>query len=54
MRLRDCLILCLINLFCVPIMLCLVVHLWAGHMNAEIMNSVRERQMEEEARRSLV
>lgn len=53
MRLRDYLILALIIMICVPTNYCLVVQLWVYRRNAEIANTVRQRQLEEEGRRTL-
>jgi hypothetical protein len=53
MRLRDYMVLSLIIIIGCPLLLSLVVHLWACHQNAESMNSFREMQMEELNRQSL-
>jgi hypothetical protein len=51
MRLRDYVILSLIISIWFPINLCLVVRCWVYHGNPEVMNFVREEQMEQERRR---
>ena len=53
MSLRDYMALALIIIIGFPILLSLVVHLWAGYRYAESMNSAREREMEEVNRLSL-
>ena len=53
MRLRDYVVLSFIIMTWLHIAPCLLIHFWVCHRNAEIMNSVRERQMEAEIRRDL-
>lgn len=53
MRLRDYVVLSFMVMVCFPISLCLVVHFWVCHRNAEMVNSARENVMEEVVRRSL-
>ncbi len=53
MRLRDYLVLSLIIMIGFPLSLCLVVHLWVCHRDAEIRNSARGGQMEMEMRCNL-
>ncbi len=52
-RLRDYVVLSLIIMICLPISLCLVVHLWVCHRYTQLENARRENQMEYEMRRSL-
>jgi hypothetical protein len=54
MRLRDYLVLSLIIMISLPIIPRLVVHLRVCRRKAEVMNSVREKQMQEEVRRDIV
>ena len=53
LRLRDYAVLALLLLICFPINPCVAVHLWVGHRKAESLNSVGEKEMEEEMRRNL-
>jgi hypothetical protein len=53
MRLRDYVVLALIIIIGLPIFCSLVLHLWTCRRDAESMNSARERQMEEENKRTL-
>jgi hypothetical protein len=53
MYLRDYVVLSLLIMICFPINPCLLVHFWVCHRNAEVWNSVREKQMEAERKRSL-
>jgi hypothetical protein len=48
MGLRDYVVLYLLVTIGVPILFSLAVHLWTCHRSVESINSVRERQMEEE------
>jgi hypothetical protein len=52
-RLRDYVILALIILIGFPINLSLLAQFWVCHRQVEVRNLVRERQMEQERRRTL-
>src|SRR5262249_3199366 len=53
LRLRDYVVLSLLIMICFPINLCVTVHLWVCHRKVEILNSIREKQMGYEIRRSI-
>ena len=53
MRLRDYVVLCLLLMICFHMAPCLLSHFWACCRNAEILNFVRERQMEAEIKHGL-
>jgi hypothetical protein len=52
--LRDYVVGALVATICLPLLLRLVVVLWTGQQYVHGMNSARDQQLEEEARRSLL